>query len=266
MLDILNNISSEVLTESDKATITNKFNEAVEAKVNEAVSAEKEVIKASLEESYNVKLEEAIEAEKASLVEEYDAKMEGFKSKILESLDKYCEDAVQNLVEEIKDSLQTDLDQSQYDNILETYRLGLISAGVKMNEVENAIVTESSNDYDRLSEKYDALVEEKRELENKLLISECKAIIAEATEGMSLVKASKFEKVASLIDFDSIEDFKKKVDVLKESEDEDDDELDEKKKLKKESDSEDDLDDKDDLDKKKKLKESKLHESWKRFI
>lgn len=259
MLDILNNISSEVLTESDKATITNKFNEAVEAKVNEAISAEKEVIKASLEESYNTKLEEAVKAEKLSLIEEYDAKMEDFKSKILESMDRYCEDAVNNLVEEIKDSLQTDLDQSQYDNILESFRLSLISAGVQMNEVEQAIVSESSEDYDRLSEKYDALVEEKRELENKLLISQCKEVIAEATEGMSLVKANKFEKIASLIDFDSIEDFKKKVDVLKESEekeDKEDEDLDDVKKESEESDEE----------KVEEKKSKKVNESWKRFI
>lgn len=209
----------EKLFESlDEKVFTPELKKALEAQFNEAVETKAESIaEAKIEEeidSLNEKAEQHVEfLNKKS--EEYIAMKQ---TEMVESLDKYLERVVDKFVAEAKDLLAESVKSEKADMIIEAFDAMLVATGVQVAKIveakdETAIETKLAEN----TVKYDALVEENIALseENKKLIK--MGVISELKEGLSLVEAEKFEKLAELVEFSKSGEFLTKLTTIKES-------------------------------------------------
>ena len=209
----------EKLFESlDEKVFTPELKKALEAQFNEAVETKAESIaEAKIEEeidSLNEKAEQHVEfLNKKS--EEYIAMKQ---TEMVESLDKYLERVVDKFVAEAKDLLAESVKSEKADMIIEAFDAMLVATGVQVAKIveakdETAIETKLAEN----TAKYDALVEENIALseENKKLIK--MGVISELKEGLSLVEAEKFEKLAELVEFSKSGEFLTKLTTIKES-------------------------------------------------
>lgn len=209
----------EKLFESlDEKVFTPELKKALEAQFNEAVETKAESIaEAKIEEeidSLNEKAEQHVEFLNKK-AEEYIAMKQ---AEMVESLDKYLERVVDKFVAEAKDLLAESVKSEKADMIIEAFDAMLVATGVQVAKIveakdETAIETKLAEN----TEKYDALVEENIALseENKKLIK--MGVISELKEGLSLVEAEKFEKLAELVEFSKSGEFLTKLTTIKES-------------------------------------------------
>lgn len=226
MLDILKNVLSEdVLTAEMQNELEQRFNEMIEIKSSEIAA-------------------ETIEKEKEKLVEEYNQKFESFKTDVLSTIDTFLTEAVEEVQNSINSKLDESINNAQADALIESFESIVMSSGVDLLKISEAAKTEETRKYDELAEKFDALVQKNRDLKNEVKTLTNEKILAEASEGLTLVEAEKLKKIASL--HGDSEDFAEKVKVLKES-------LICDKDVKVE-------------EKAEKIEESKTEESWKRFV
>lgn len=209
----------EKLFESlDEKVFTPELKKALEAQFNEAVETKAESIaEAKIEEeidSLNEKAEQHVEFLNKK-AEEYTAMKQ---AEMVESLDKYLERVVDKFVAEAKDLLAESVKSEKADMIIEAFDAMLVATGVQVAKIveakdETAIETKLAEN----TAKYDALVEENIALseENKKLIK--MGVISELKEGLSLVEAEKFEKLAELVEFSKSGEFLTKLTTIKES-------------------------------------------------
>ena len=209
----------EKLFESlDEKVFTPELKKALEAQFNEAVETKAESIaEAKIEEeidSLNEKAEQHVEFLNKK-AEEYTAMKQ---AEMVESLDKYLERVVDKFVAEAKDLLAESVKSEKADMIIEAFDAMLVATGVQVAKIveakdETAIETKLVEN----TAKYDALVEENIALseENKKLIK--MGVISELKEGLSLVEAEKFEKLAELVEFSKSGEFLTKLTTIKES-------------------------------------------------
>ena len=209
----------EKLFESlDEKVFTPELKKALEAQFNEAVETKAESIaEAKIEEeidSLNEKTEQHVEFLNKK-AEEYIAVKQ---AEMVESLDKYLERVVDKFVAEAKDLLAESVKSEKADMIIEAFDAMLVATGVQVAKIveakdETAIETNLAEN----TAKYDALVEENIALseENKKLIK--MGVISELKEGLSLVEAEKFEKLAELVEFSKSGEFLTKLTTIKES-------------------------------------------------
>lgn len=209
----------EKLFESlDEKVFTPELKKALEAQFNEAVETKAESIaEAKIEEeidSLNEKAEQHVEFLNKK-AEEYTAMKQ---AEMVESLDKYLERVVDKFVAEAKDLLAESVKSEKADMIIEAFDAMLVATGVQVAKIveakdETAVETKLAEN----TAKYDALVEENIALseENKKLIK--MGVISELKEGLSLVEAEKFEKLAELVEFSKSGEFLTKLTTIKES-------------------------------------------------
>ena len=209
----------EKLFESlDEKVFTPELKKALEAQFNEAVETKAESIaEAKIEEeidSLNEKAEQHVEFLNKK-AEEYIAMKQ---AEMVESLDKYLERVVDKFVAEAKDLLAESVKSEKADMIIEAFDAMLVATGVQVAKIveakdETAIETKLAKN----TAKYDALVEENIALseENKKLIK--MGVISELKDGLSLVEAEKFEKLAELVEFSKSGEFLTKLTTIKES-------------------------------------------------
>lgn len=209
----------EKLFESlDEKVFTPELKKALEAQFNEAVETKAESIaEAKIEEeidSLNEKAEQHVEFLNKK-AEEYTAMKQ---AEMVESLDKYLERVVDKFVAEAKDLLAESVKSEKADMIIEAFDAMLVATGVQVAKIVEA--KDETTVETKLAEntaKYDALVEENIALseENKKLIK--MGVISELKEGLSLVEAEKFEKLAELVEFSKSGEFLTKLTTIKES-------------------------------------------------
>lgn len=207
---LFESLDETVFTTELKEALEVQFNEAVEAK---AIQIAEDKINEEIE-SLNTKSEEHIEYlnEKA---EEY---VETVKTELVEQLDKYLDRVVDDFMNDAKDSLDESVKSEKADMIIEAFESMLVATGVDVARIVEAKEDESVQT--ELSEsvaKNDALVEEILALkeENDKLIK--LGVINEMKEGLSIVEAQKFEKLADLVEFSKDEAFTEKLETIKES-------------------------------------------------
>lgn len=246
IMDILKSSAlKDSLNESQMTEIENAFNEAVElkaAQIADDILAEK-----------TLELKESYEEKELQLAEEFKEHTDNFENKMIEKLDSFISENLEKFIDESRDLLEAKLNQEKTNALLSIFDNLIETAGVDAAElIENAKMR-TDGSYDRLCEKYDALISERAQMKKDLISLRNKQLIQEATDGMNLVEAEKFKKVAELLVLNEEDEdcAKEKVENLKKSVKSNDDK---------------DIDDEDaDNDKgsKKDLKESKI--DWSRF-
>lgn len=190
------------------------------AGLEEGISEKEAELEAKITE-YDEKIVEA-DAKIEEKIAELDEKSEEYinikTEEMLENVDKYLDRIVEEFVAEAADKLEESLKSEKADMIIEAFDAMLIATGVEVSKiVEAKDETEAEAKLAESIEKYDELVEENislRESNEKLLKS---GIILELKEGLSLVEAQKFERLANIVDFSSSEKYLEKLQTIKES-------------------------------------------------
>lgn len=239
------------LNESQVADIENAFNEAVELK---AASIANDIITEK-----ELELKESYEAKELELAESFKEHTDNFEQKITDKLDSFLESTLRDFIDESRDLLEAEVKARKSEAILAVFDNLIETAGVSAGEIVEKAQGNMGQDYNRICEKYDAIVEERQELKTELAALRNKVLIAEASEGLNLVEAEKFKRIAELLieGEEDEEKAKEKLENLKASKD---------SKDSKDSDDDEDEDEDETPAKKKELKESKLNNrDWSRF-
>jgi flagellar hook protein FlgE len=209
----------EKLFESlDENVFTAELKESLEAQFNEAVEAKAAIIADEKIEEATDSLNEKSEAHIDFLNEKADQYVAQKQSEMVDSLDKYLDRVVEELVSEAKDALNESVKSEKADMIIEAFDSMLTATGVEVAKIVEA--KDDSAVENKLEEsvaKYDSLVEELIALkdENETLIK--MGVISELKEGLSIVEAEKFVKLAGLVEFTKDEAFAEKLETIKES-------------------------------------------------
>lgn len=204
------------LNESQMAEIESAFNEAVDLKASQVANdiiSEKEI---SLKEEY--------EAKELELVEKFEEHTNNFESKMISKLDGFINEKIEDFIAKSEELLENEQKVAKAEAILKVFDNLISTAGVSVSKiVENGRI-QANGDYDRVCEKYDAIVAERAELKSQLSALRKEQIISEAASGMNLVDAEKFKNIASLLlesddceDEEDAEAAKDKVEKLKAS-------------------------------------------------
>lgn len=213
MLDkVLSNDSfKDVLTESVKAEIESAFNEAVEIKAVEIANEE-------------------IELEKIKLVEEFKEAKQEIESKIVESLDAFINEELSKFKDEVLERFDAVIESEKADTLISIFDNLVSVAG-------SNILESFSNSDSKLSDQYDQLVLENRNLRAKIADLQDTNKIDELASRLNLVESEKFRKLANLLERGY--DFESKLEALyeackktNEDDDEDDEDEDEDSKSK----------------------------------
>lgn len=213
MLDkVLSNDSfKDVLTESVKAEIESAFNEAVEIKAVEIANEE-------------------IELEKIKLVEEFKEAKQEIESKIVESLDAFINEELSKFKDEVLERFDAVIESEKADTLVSIFDNLVSVAG-------SNILESFSNSDSKLSDQYDQLVLENRNLRAKIADLQDTNKIDELASRLNLVESEKFRKLANLLERGY--DFESKLEALyeackktNEDDDEDDEDEDEDSKSK----------------------------------
>jgi hypothetical protein len=209
----------EKLFESlDEKVFTDELKESLEAQFNEAVETKAAVLaEARIEEevdSLNEKSEQHIDF----LNEKAEKYVELKQAEMVESLDKYLDRIVSEFMADAKSALEESVKTEKADMIIEAFDSMLTATGVEVAKIVEA-KDESAVEL-KLEEsvaKYDTLVEENIALkeENDTLIK--MGVINEMKEGLSIVEAEKFVKLAGIVEFSKDDAFAQKLETIKES-------------------------------------------------
>jgi hypothetical protein len=207
---LFESLDEKVFTAELRESLESQFNEAVELKastlVEERIEEEIDSLNEKSEahiEMLNEKAEEFVKLEKEAMVE---------------NLDKYLDRIVEEFLTEAKTSLDESLKSEKADMIIEAFDSMLVAGGVEVSQIVEA--KDNSSVEEKLKEsieKYDTLVEENIELKEEADKLIKIGVIAEMTEGLSLVESEKFKKLADLVEFSKDEAFAEKLETIKES-------------------------------------------------
>jgi len=203
---LFESLDEKVFTSELKQNLETKFNEAVELKALEI--AEKNI------EEKVVELEEKSEEFKTILEKESQEK----ENELIDHIDAYLEKVVDDFMTESKEALEESIKSEKADMIIEAMEAMLTSTGVDIARiVEAKDSTDAENKLKEIEDKFNSAIDEniKLEKENAKLLK--MGIISEMKEGLSVVEAEKFDRLANLVEFENNKDYVKKLDTIKES-------------------------------------------------
>lgn len=207
---LFESLDEKVFTPEVKEQIKDVFNEAVEVKALEIA-----------DEKITEKLDELNEKQKEfeeRLVKEYEQKLQEKYQGLVEKLDDYLELIVEKFINENKEKLNALVKNKKADTVLEAFDSMLVTTGVEVSRIVEAAEEASDKTVVKtLKEKNNELVEEliKTRKENEKLLR--LGIINEMCEGLSLVEADRFKKLANLVEFTRDESYVKKLEMIKEN-------------------------------------------------
>lgn len=195
-------IDDKILTPELKSEMEASYNEAVELKATE------------LSEAKIQELEEKAEQFKAEL----EAKNEESQKELLESVDSYLNRVVDNFLSESKEKLDESLKAEKADMIIEAFDAMIVAGSVdvaKIVEAKEESMVESA--LESKTAEFDKLVEENIAKDKEINDLLKKGVIAEMKEGLSIVEAGKFEKLAEIVEFSRDDKYVSKLETIKES-------------------------------------------------
>jgi len=193
-------IDSEILTDEMKTDLTESFSTAVELKAAEMVT-------------------EKLEEKETALNEEFEAKLNEYRDESTEKINEYLEVVVEQYFKDNAIKIDESIKIKQVDALLEGFDSMLVLGGVDLHRItESSDESQNTQKINELTTKVDDLVESNITLKNKNKELFQMGITRELAEGLTLVEADKFAKLADVIKMDeSSSDYVEKLLVLKES-------------------------------------------------
>ena len=177
----------------------------------------KDKVSTLIESVINLKVSQRLQ----SLEEEYDAKFEALMEETIDGfadqLNDYLDDAVVEWIEQnqvaVESSLRSDLTEDFIENLKALFETHYIN--VPEDKVD--IVEEMSTRIDELEALVSEQIEENKVLETSLEEAAAREALSEMTKGLTESEVEKLEELAESVEFANVDEFKKKVGVLKET-------------------------------------------------
>jgi len=194
------------ISEEMKANLSEAFDKAVLAKSVELMDEH---------------IEEKVEEQKALLEAEYNEKIEALE----DTLDGYLTSVVEEFVESQKSTYEAEILDEKAKKLLEMFDSMLVVAGVTLTDIQEARterdIQEDADSLEnqiarldaRLSEKEADLHEARKEADKYLKAG----LIAEMKQGLTMIEAEKFERLAEMVTFERSEKYAQALDTIKES-------------------------------------------------
>lgn len=192
--DVAAMLNGEDLSEDFKEKATVIFEAAVTARINE--------VTADLEEQYNSALAEEV----ASISEELNGKVNQYMDYVVEQW------MLENQVA-IQHSLKNEITENFISKLKGLFEESHISIPEEKFDVVEALQIEVSETQERL----DKVMEENMALKGELSESTRAKILASVTEGLAATQAEKLVALAEGVEFDSAEQYRKKLEIVKEN-------------------------------------------------
>jgi len=160
------------------------------------------MIAEDLEAQYNTAL-----AEEVARVEE----------EMTEKVNQYLDYAVNQWMEQnqvaIEHSLRTEITESFISQLRALFEQNYIT----VPEQQFDVVEQMQSDLEEMKSRLDAVLEENMTLKNQLSESTRAKIIAAVAEGLAATQVEKLTSLAEGVDYDSAENFRKKLEIVKEN-------------------------------------------------
>jgi hypothetical protein len=205
MENILAKLDEAVFTDELKKEISESFTTSVDAKVETLVAE---------------KLVDLVEAKEKEITDRFVAEAAEYKTKLLENLDEFLSLIAEEYIKENKITIEESVQGEKLESLLEGFNALLIAGGVELKTIsENLDDTEAREAVVESTARIDSLVIENIELKKQKAELLKMGLVAEIKEGMTVIQKEKFDKLASVVEFDSNNSAKylKSLEVLKES-------------------------------------------------
>lgn len=213
MLTLFESLDEKVFTPELKKSLSEKFDSAVEEKAkNQAI-----IMADELAESKIDALDEKAQQYGEYLLKESQSKIDEYKEELNEKITEYMDLVVQEFVSEARTALDESLKSEKADMLIEAFDSMLVASGVEFTTIMEAKnLNESSTSVDN-SDRVDSLVEEVLKLkeENTQLMK--MGLVAELSEGLTLVQAERFARLSKLVDFTNGKEYAAKLETVLES-------------------------------------------------
>lgn len=194
----LHEVLSSVFGEEISEDFKNKAETLWEAAMHERVEA----IRAELSEEFDTKLTEEVEA----AVEE-----------ITEKLDAYLDYVVENWMEENTVAIETGYKVNVAESILAGIKALVEDHNLDIQEEELNAVAAMESELEESNNKYNEVVEELLALREQKATLEREVAFNGLSEGMVATDAARFKTLSEGVSFEGINDYKKKLETIKES-------------------------------------------------
>jgi hypothetical protein len=197
---IFENIKSDLLTEEVKTKITTLFEAAVSEKVNEKV------------EELNTKAEE-FKVQEATRLEE--KAVEFVDVHLLDKIDEYFDYIAQEFFTENKIAITEGLKSQMYDKIV-----GDVKKVLSENQIKEEKIVEQTSLIDEvktLKESLNDTIKSNMDLKKKIKGLEALSVFESVTQDCSETEKEKVMKLCEDFDIDNVDEFRTKVETIKES-------------------------------------------------
>lgn len=182
------------LSEEFKERATVIFEAAVNAKINEEVSR--------LEEEFEEKLNE--QAEIAI-------------NELIEKVDSYLDYVVEKWMEENELAIESGIRTEMAESFMSSLKDLFVEHNIDLPEDKADIFAEMAEEIEITENRLAEEIEENIALRKALAESYKQDVLEEISEGLTQTQAEKLEKLSEGVEYDSIEDYKRKVTIIKEN-------------------------------------------------
>lgn len=192
--DIAALTDGEELSEAFKEKAATIFEAAVVSRVK--AEAQK------LQEAFDGKLSEAVEAEKQGLIEKVDG---------------YLDLMVEEWMEKNELAIDRGIRTENMENFFEGLHKLFLEHNIYVPDEKFDVLEAKDATIETLSQKLDEQMAEIVALRNKVALTEAKIVAEELAKGLAETEKVKFNELVEDIDYASVEDFRKKASVIRES-------------------------------------------------
>lgn len=192
--DVAAMLNGEDLSEDFKEKATVIFEAAVTARINE--------VTADLEEQYNTALAEEVKT---------------ISEDLNEKINQYMDYVVEQWMEENKVAIQHSLKNEITENFITKLKGLFEESHINIPEEKFDVVESLQSEVSEVQERLNKVMEENMKLKGDLNESTRAKILASVTEGLAATQAEKLVALAEGVEFDSAEQYRKKLEIVKEN-------------------------------------------------
>lgn len=182
--------------------LSEDFKEKASTIFEAAISERAAQVELALNEQFEIAISEAVE---------------GLQKEVTERLDDYLGYVVEEWMKEnelaVESGIRTEVAESFIHGLRELFE----SAYIDVPEEQYDLVDGLSTEVEDLREKLDAAINENIETTKEKDLAECSLVFEEETEGMLETDIDRLRTLAEGIEFDSVDQFREKLNILKES-------------------------------------------------
>lgn len=197
-----------------------KFKEDLDALVDsEATLSEgfREKAATIFEAAFATKVAEEVERLEEQYEEKLSEETDAIKNDLVEKVDGYLNYVVEQWMEDNRLAVENGLRTEIAEDFMTSLKSVFVEHYIQVPEAKVDLVDELAEQVSELQEQLGKAVEDNISLSENVKTLKREAVIAEASEGLTVAQAEKLAKLAENVEFDSEESFTTKVATIKES-------------------------------------------------